>query len=210
MYQRTIMTRGFGGKAFDPWARKPRITRMAPRREPNEHDNKDGKKEGPTQADLDAALLLATENETKANTATWIAAENAWKLEQAKEASKTEDERKFDDAVKAAVEAKLGSHTSAELKAANERIAAMQLASVDTTIEAHLATAQIDPKKVEKVIAKLDKKSFLNEDGTVKVEDVKELVAGMSSTANSRPPRTGTIADSTDNGFGKYLRKNQT
>lgn len=196
----------FSGKV-DPFARAKRPTRMAPRREPGEHD-KDGKKEGPTQADLDAALQLATENETKANTAVWIAAENQWKLDQKNEATKTDDEKKFDAAVKAAADTAVAAQIATARQGDLDKIAALQLASVDSAITSALVTAQIDPKKVEGVLAKLDKKSFLGEDGTVKAEDVKTLVAGMSSTTTSRPPRTGGLANPNDRSIARYATKN--
>ena len=205
---------GFGGKAFDPWARKPRITRAQPRRDDNVDEHGKPKPATLTAEQAQALYLESQEKLDEANQnaqlATYLAAENAWKLEQVQLANRTEDEKKFDEAVAAALPDKVAAAVADATTALHEKIEKMQLENVDSAISLALSSAKIDPKSVASVIAKLDKPSFLNEDGTVKAEDVKTLVSGFAAPSAARPPRTGATIDSTDTGFGRYLKKNQT
>ncbi|AON97463.1 scaffolding protein [Rhodococcus phage ChewyVIII] len=209
---------GFGGKVFDPWARKPRITRAQPRRDDDlDEHGKPKKKHEPANLTAEQAQALYLESQEKldeanqnAQLATYIAAENAWKLEQAQLANRTEDEKKFDEAVAAALPDKIAAAVAEATTPLHEKIEKMQLENVDSAISLALSNAKIDPKSVASVIAKLDKPSFLNEDGTVKAEDVKALVTGFSAPGDTRPPRTGGLAATNDRGFGQYASKNKT
>lgn len=211
---------GFGGKAFDPWARKPRITRAQPRRDDDldEHgkpkkkppfkveivpDDDPNKKDDETPEQLRARLEESTKT---TDLAKWLLAESQFNSNQLLEKNKTEAEREFDRKVQEAVAAQVIEATTP----LHEALAKKNDMIVDMSINLELARVQIDPAKVKSVIDTLDRTKLLNDDGSVKEEAVKSLVSGLAAPSNSKPPRTtGTAAAPGDRGFGRYASSKQ-
>lgn len=130
------------------------------------------------------------------------AAEDALEAEKLKGA--TEAEKAFaatlKEKVKEAVDAKeveLTDHYATQLEALQAQI-------IDATIDGVLAGSRIEKKDVTDLLATLDNRKFIGEDGTVKVEVIKKALSSLKVSSDKKPPRTGSVGSSGDRGFGKY------
>lgn len=195
---------GFGGRPTQS------ARRLHPMRDPEGHPKKDDDEEPKTKKkpvivpdDEDEPKTFSEDHVKKIqDTAAWLYAEQQHKLKLEQDKNKSEADREFDRRVEEKAK-ELSSEGNVELLT---RISDLQIGRVDDLIEAHLDAKRIDKKKVETVLATLDKEKFLNEDGSVNKDLVKKWAEGLTSDQQSRPPRNGKSASgSNDKGFGRYL-----
>jgi hypothetical protein len=187
--------------------------RLHPRRDEGGHEGgkpegEGGKSKKPVIVPDDDEPKTFSEEHVKKiqDTAAWLYAEQQHKLKLEQDKNKTDADREFDRRVEEKAK-ELASEGSVELLT---RISDLQIDRVTDLIDAHLDAKRIDKKKVETVLATLDKEKFLNEDGSVNKDLVKRWADGLTAEQQSRPPRNGKSSgsfDSNDRGFGKYLDK---
>lgn len=219
-----VMTRGFGSKQFDPFARRERITRMAPRREPGEHDNKGGNEnetpeekaareaeeakqnETPEQKAVREAKEQATRSE---GIAKWLIAESQHKAEAAAAAGRTVEQQQAHVAQQQAIAAAVSAREVELTDQFSAEIAEYRNDVIDGLIEAALATKGRTPKDYETIIATLDRTGFIGNDGKVNKANVTKWASELAGSSSSRPPRTGgsRVSGSTNRGMGQFLNK---
>lgn len=206
------------GCGIDPFAPKRRITRMHPRRDEDGHSGEgEGGKTGDKTGDKDKsktgetpeqkALREAQEKITSTEALSqWLVAEAQFNAEQARQATLTDEQRAAEQQFQSTVDAAVA---EARLEIAGEfaaQIDGLQTQLVDALIEGTLSARGLKVEQFRSVLDKLDKSSFIGEDGAVNKDEVTKLASELAGAATARPPRTGgPRGDAHDRGFGKYL-----
>lgn len=199
--------------------------KVHPRRDPEGHPNGGAGGDGGAPkpkvlTDAEAAELkiqqakdeAAAAVKTAQDQAAWLVAEQAHQLKLAQDATKTQEEKDRDAKIEAAVAEVLPTRVAEATAPLLTQIDTLRLALVDKSIDAELAGRQLSRDKVSGIIATLDMKKFLKEDGSVNEEVVKSWASGLTAATETRPPRgnRSNVGLDDDRGFGRYLKKNQT
>lgn len=210
-------------RPFDMFARGPRITRAHPTRDPEGHskkkpvptitdddddddDNKPPAKKAPAGETPEQKVAREAQEqlaETR-NLSAWLLAERDHQLHELEEKHLTAEEKEQRRMIREGSSEAVASATAPLL----QQIAKMRSDAVDGAIESALAENNLKPADVEHVIATLDKSKFLDEDGSVKRDFVKQWAGTLGSASTKLPPRTKNhkvTSGSAGNGFGRYL-----
>jgi hypothetical protein len=216
----TKKTFGFATQ-MDPFARAPRGAKMHPRRDEGGHDSgtktgesedkskeadkskeKEGDKNPPGKSEAEKAADAAVKAEKKRadDLQAELDAERAKGLSEDEKTRAAEVKTKIDKAVEAK-ETELHAHYGPIIEGYQTKV-------IDGLINAQLQTVGRSIDDFKTVIATLDKRAFVGEDGAVKESDVTKWASELAGSYSSKPPRNtkGPRSGGVQNrGMGQYL-----
>lgn len=220
----TIISKNIAAPALDPFARRTRPTRMHPRRDPEGHNNPGGngnetpeekalREQQEARANETAEARAAREAQEALsegrNLADWLIAEANFRLEQQQAAGRTAEQQQAHEAQQAAINAAVEAARVEQAAAFTAQIEGLNNQIIDGIINGELGKTGRSADSYKVVLATLDKKRFVGDDGAVKKDEVVKWATELAGTNSSRPPRTGGGREggTRDRGFGHLLEQ---
>lgn len=207
------------GSGFGP------VGHRHPRRDPEseEHKGPDGKTETAEEKTARESAEAAAKEKDKAKTAEQKAAEKAARdalaakeaaekeLEDLRAKHATDEEKKVAEQVKEGLAAAISAKETELTDRFSTQILELQNDLIDTTLDAAFEKVGKSRASYATVLATLDRRVFVGDDGKVKKEEVTKWASELAGSASSRPPRTGGLGSGSgrkDRGFGHLINQN--